>query len=507
MKAPNLIFICTDQLRYDALSINGNSVCATPNIDSIGLRGMVLDRHYTPNQICSPSRATMATGLYARHHGLWRNGVTLDPSLPNLWTTLQAAGYRTHAAGKLHYQPLLAPESFAMPESLAFWKNPDAAGWHGPYYGFDTIGLVLGEANESTKAGHYAEWLRATHPETLRLYEPEASPSGRSSDLTEVWKSAVPAEQHYTSWITDRAVDFLGVAAKGETPFCLYISYPDPHHPFTPPAPYCDMFDPTAMPDAAIAPGELELMPAYLSVGDDPNADAYIPEGSPVREQGFLLRTDTISSETMKLVTAHTFGMVKMIDDCVGRVLEALEASGEAENTYILFTSDHGELLGDHGLLRKGPPPYRQLIQVPLLVSGPGIRKQARTDALTSHIDLFATFAELLVAQAPLTDGLSLAALLAGETAQVRETLFGEYHPRKDSELYNQTIITSAYRLTIYPNRPDWGEFFDLMADPWEHRNVFADASHASTVEALRRILTDGMPPKSTMTNPPLGAY
>lgn len=506
MARRNLIFICTDQLRYDALSINGNAFGVTPHIDSIGARGMVFRRHYTPNQICSPSRASMATGLYPRHHGLWRNGVTLDPSLPNLWSFLQAAGYRTHAAGKLHYQPLLAPERYAMPESLAFWGRQDASHWRGPYYGFDTVDLVLGEANESTKAGHYAQWLKSRHPETVRLYEPEAAPGGRASDLTEVWKSAVPKDQHYTSWITDRAVDFLREREK-DAPFCLYISYPDPHHPFTPPAPYCDMFRPEDMPRPSVRPGELDRMPAYLAVGDDPTANAYIPEGSPVREQGFLLKTDPISKETMGLVIAHTYGMVKMIDDCVGRILAALRETGSEDETFILFTSDHGELLGDHGLLRKGPPPYRQLLQVPLLLAGPSIRADSVTDALTSHVDLFATLADLLTGGSPPTDGLSVAPILSGAVSDVREHLFAEYHPRKDPELYNQTIVTRERRLTLYPNRPEWGEFFDLDADPWEHRNLFGVPDHLSRIADLVGHLAKHLPPRLTIANEPLGAY
>ena len=506
MARKNLIFICTDQMRYDALSINGNTHLATPNIDGIGHQGTTLGRHYTPNQICSPSRATMATGLYPRHHGLWRNGVTLDPATPNLWTFLRNAGFRTHAAGKLHYQPLLAPDRFAMPESLAFWQRPDADHWRGPFYGFETVDLVLGEANESTKAGHYANWLRSNHPGIADLYEPEASKTGRVSDLTEVWKSAVPAELHYTSWITDRAIDFLK-ASKAAEPFCLYVSYPDPHHPFTPPAPYCDLYKPEDMPKPTERAGELDRMPTYLGKGDDPKADAYIPEGSPLREQGFMLRTDTISDETMRLVIAHTYGMVKMIDDCVGRILTALRQTGSEEETIVLFTSDHGELLGDHGLLRKGPPPYRQLLQVPLVVSGPGIAAGARTQALTSHIDLFTTLADLLTGEVPETDGVSLAPVLSGMDDKVRDELFAEYHPRKDPELYNQTIVEAGWRLTLYPNKPGWGELFDLSGDPWEHHNLFHEEAYRPQVEALKARLSEAMPPQSTMTTEALGAY
>jgi arylsulfatase len=184
----HLVFICVDQMRYDALSSSGNTAIETAHLDRIARRGMVFHRHHTPNQICSPSRATMATGLYPRTHGLTRNGMALAGSHPTIWSMLKARGLATHAIGKLHYQPLLAPRVYNMPESLVFWNPGSTTGWSGPYYGFDEVELVLGEANESTKAGHYAQWLHRNHPESVRLYEPQASsPSSRASDLKEIW--------------------------------------------------------------------------------------------------------------------------------------------------------------------------------------------------------------------------------------------------------------------------------------------------------------------------------
>lgn len=507
MTRSNLVFICADQLRYDALSATGNRIVQTSNIDGIAARGMTFHRHYTPNQICSPSRATMATGLYPRHHGLWRNGVALDEGRRNLWQTLSQAGYATGAIGKLHFQPLLAPSDRNMPESLAYWERPGSELWHGPYYGFDHVDLVMGEANESTKAGHYAAWLRDNHPDVVALYEPDALPGSRSDDLREVWKSAVPAQLHYTSWIADRAVDFIQTRAGMDDPFCLFVSFPDPHHPFAPPRPYCDLFQPSAMPSPTVRDGELGRMPAYLRQGDDPRKDAYIASGEQLREQGFLLRTDDISAPTLATAIAHTYGMVKMIDDAVGRILEAIAGVGAEDTTYVLFTSDHGELLGDHGLLRKGPPPYRQLLQVPLLLCGPKTRRGTRTDALTSHIDLFATIASLLAVPAPPTDGLDLTPIIDGRARDLREFLFAEYHPRKDASLYNQTIVSKRWRYTRYPDEPAWGELFDLEADPWEHWNLFAEPQFHAQSQALDTLLRKNLPPMPLIESEVLGAY
>lgn len=502
----NLVFICVDQMRYDALSSAGNKAINTVHLDRIAQRGMVFHRHHTPNQICSPSRATMATGLYPRTHGLTRNGMALPGGHPTIWSLLKAKGLATHAIGKLHYQPLLASAACHMPESLAFWNSGSASDWNGPYYGFDEVELVLGEANESTKAGHYAHWLRQTHPQSVHLYEPAAALSSRAGDLKEIWKSAIPADLHYTHWIADRAVAAITKHANADR-FCIFASFPDPHHPFSPPAPYSDMFDPAAVPAPAIVPGELDRMPAYLQDSDDPSQDAYVQSGEKIREQGFLLRTDRISDATMQRVVAHTYGSVKMIDDAVGRILDALDTHGLADETVVIFTSDHGELLGDHGLLRKGPPPYRQLLQVPMLVCGPGVRQGGASHALTSHLDFLATLTALFDLESVPNEGLDLSGILQGRDRDVRDRLFAEYHPRADARVYNQTVITDRWRFTCYPNEPAWGELFDLENDPWEHRNLFLEQAVQPTVAQLRDMLRSRMPAAPDAGAPVLGAY
>lgn len=508
MSRKNLIFICTDQLRFDALSVNGNRHVQTTHLDRIAEHGATLVRHYTPNQICSPSRATMATGLYPRHHGLWRNGVALDPTLPTLWNGLRTSGYATYAVGKLHYQPLLAPAERDMPESLAWWERHDGGNWPADFYGFEQVRLVLGDANESVHAGHYARWLAARRPDAKALYAPEAPRSEQARDLPEVWKCAVAPELHYNHWIADQAISFIeGHDGSEGRPFCLYVSFPDPHHPFAPPWPYADMFSPADMPTPTSVPGELERMPAYLQISDDPRKQAYIGAGETVREQGFMLRTEGISADTLATAIAHTYGSVKMIDDAIGRILAALQRSGRAEDTYLVLTSDHGEFLGDHGLLRKGPPPYRQLLQVPLLISGPAVRPGLRSDALTSHLDLYPTLLSLLGVTPGASDGLDLSPLLAGTCQDVRDELFAEYHPRQDHSLYNRSLITKDWRYTCYPNHPEWGELFDLRADPWEHHNLLGETDQQARSQALQRRLDQDFPTSPEVTAEILAPY
>ena len=502
MTSPNIIWICSDQQRSDSLGCAGNPVARTPNLDAIAAAGTRFSRHITPMQICSPSRATLFTGRYPRHHQLITNGMALDPETTTLAGLLAAAGYRTHSVGKQHLQPLLAPAELRMPDSRAFWKLEESEDWRGPYYGFQTLDLLLGEADTATLAGHYARWLRREHPEAVDLLQAANAPEAPPADLDEVWRAAIPPELHYNSWITDRAVDFI---AGQEAPFFLFVSYPDPHHPFSPPAAYADRFAPADMPLPRVDPGELDKMPAYYR-------ELY-PTGGGFRENywaarrdqeaGAMMATSEISEATLRRAIAHTYAMIEMIDDGVGRILETLAAQGLEEDTIVLFTSDHGELLGSHGLLHKGPPPYRQLVEVALLMKGPGIQAGGTCDALTSHIDLTPTFLELagLSGTGHGFDGQSLTPLLQGQDGWRRDAAFGEYHPTARPELYNQTIRTDRWRLTLYPKQPELGELFDHEADPAEHENLF----HMAAADGVRRDLAARLaaefPPQPTVDN------
>ncbi|MGH7125918.1 MAG: sulfatase-like hydrolase/transferase, partial [Stellaceae bacterium] len=206
---PNLVLFMADQLRADALGCFGNPFARTPALDALAARGARLGAHMTPNQICSPSRATLFSGLYARNHGLVHNGIALREDVELMTHALARASYRTHGIGKFHFQPILAPAPYRMPESNAFWERADAQAWCGPYYGFQTVDFVIGESAAATVAGHYARWLKATAPDLAALYQREHALAPAPADLDEVWKCAIPERFHYNRWIGDRAKDFL----------------------------------------------------------------------------------------------------------------------------------------------------------------------------------------------------------------------------------------------------------------------------------------------------------
>ena len=351
MTSPNIVWFCTDMQIADSLGCAGNPLVSTPNLDALARSGTRFTRHLAPSQMCAPSRSTMFTGLFPRNHRLVGNGMALDTNLPTLPGILANAGYRTHAVGKLHLQPTLAPAELAMPESVAFWRTEQSRDWTGPYYGLQGAELVIGVADETTEGGHYARWLEQHHPEAAALLGPNATLAPAPPNFPQVWKCAIPPELHYNTWIADRAGAFIEHA---EGPFFLFVSFPDPHHPFSPQRPYCDRHDPAAMLLPRPVPGELDRMPAYyreLPWSTDPDSlQRYYQGSADDIEQGFLVDTTALSEHTLRQVIAHYLGTIEMIDASAGRVLEVLRARGLEEETIIVFTSDHGWLNGDHGL-------------------------------------------------------------------------------------------------------------------------------------------------------------
>ena len=486
-RRPNFVVFITDQHRADWLGCMGHPVLRTPHIDALAARGTVFDRFHVASPVCMPNRASLLTGRYPSQHGLRYNGCRLPLSANTFVDVLAAGGYRTAAIGKSHLQPILetppmrksAPETGPVAEA---WKADagdyaqeqraryDGDGRYGiatPYYGYQHVDMVTNHGDRC--GGHYGQWFRETAPDWRALHDP-ANELPHTYSCPQAYRTPVPEELYPTAYIRDRAVDYLKGSAGDDAPFFLFVSFPDPHHPFNPPGRYWDLYDPDAF--EVRLPYEAHSNPTppmrWLHEGWRTGAGQVNPQTAFMTEAGKI-----------RQAMALTAGMVAMIDDAVGTVMEALTATGQAGDTVVCFTSDHGDYLGDFNMLLKGALPFQALTRVPFVWADPARDAPARSAALGSTLDLSATVldrAGLLPFNGMM--GRSLLPCLDG-SGDLRDDLLIEYNdggPRLGfaSPARVRTLVTPTHRFSLYRDQ-DWGELYDLAADPDETRNLWDD--------------------------------
>ena len=479
MDKPNILIFHCDQLRHDALGCNGNALARTPNIDRLAAGGTRCTRHIAANPVCMPSRASFFTGLYPPGHGVFSNGIPLNRrefidwpepsrggSIDNLVaqpaTTADVfadAGYDTASFGKLHLRPNVTAGPGSDPES---WMNPleHFASWNGPYYGFRHVQTTAGHGEHpATRGCHYALWLREEHRDVFdRVFQGPAEPRPVPAE-PELYASSIPSELHHSRWLADQFVDYLREGREAEKPFFAFIGFPDPHHPFCPPRDLLDLFRGAPVPEPHRCPGR--------SWEDHP--------GRALLENSTV---DHLSEEQQRDVIRYTYAMVHGIDLAVGRVLDALEAAGVAENTIVVFTADHGDYLCDHGLLRKTDLADDTLVRVPLIVRAPGHDLPETVNKAVSNTDVLPTLCGLADAAPP--DCLHGRNIFPGgsDVEDGSAFVFAGGGPRP--KLRNYTVYDRHHRLTWYPNADEHNarghagyiEMFDHRSDPHECHNL-----------------------------------
>ena len=506
---PNFLCFVTDQMRADHIGCAPNPVIQTPNLDRIARGGVRFSRAYCNNPVCMPSRATLFTGLTPRGHGVRTNGIRLDSRIPTVMQALGGHGYRTHSVGKLHLLPFGTPngvppetlDPLEWPESACLWNSGALRAMPVPYYGFETVDICIGHGGYAT--GGYRRWLMQHAPGAEALWAREA---GRPTphEAEQAWHNALPEELHYNTWVADRTIEFLEEHSQDE-PFFLWCSFPDPHHPYCPPEPWASMYDPTDVLMPTRREGELADLPFFYG-------EIY---ERPMMLSGRISPT-RMPDGALREILALTYGMVSHVDHQVGRVLDALERLGLRGKTVVCFLSDHGDLMGDHWMINKGPFHLDGLLRVPFLWSLPGVTSEGvQNDSVVSLLDFAPTILDLAevpipegaVAAHPETDrqlppwpGNSLAPILRGEQTAVQDSVVVE-NDEDYLGLRLRTLVTDRYHLTAYPGHP-YGELFDLQEGPGQLQNLWDDPATQETKKDLlirlmeRLVATDNRLPR-----------
>ena len=470
-KRPNILIITSDQQRKDSLGIYNQNV-HTPVLDAIASDGITMDRAYITHPTCTPSRASILTGQMASHHGAYTIGTALNEDTVKFSDLLSKEGYDTFFTGKPHFQQLSDPDSFEWSGNALneeYWK-----GYQSGYYGFKDLKIYNGHTDYSFTAGmHYRLWLKEKG-----LSDEEISsrfnyiPSNTYREHGE-WK--IERKFHPTVFTADCAVDYL-TRHKTENPFLMWVSFSDPHDPHVVPEPYASMYAPEDVNYLGYVEGEHNCRPVWYHQlyengleGLDFNDEFGAPSVLSAKKFG--------DEKYFREITAIHHGMVKLMDEEIGRIVQTLKAKGEYDNTLILFTTDHGDYLGNHGYVYKGFPAFEEVYNGPMIVKLPDSKHRgSRSSALTSHIDIAPTILEAAKAGAcDEMDGISQWKLWNGETKQVRE--FAEIENRPvEKGFYQKMLVTSRYKIVVYMDSKD-GELYDLETDVNQYHNLWDEDS------------------------------
>lgn len=495
MRRPNILLITSDQQHWNTLGCQGSPV-KTPNLDRLAKQGTRFSRAYCPNPTCTPTRASMITGQYPSQHGAWSLGTKLPETAHTVGEDLQDAGYKTSLIGKAHFQQLRntgaypSIESNPLMQDLEFWRN-----FTGPFYGFQRAEMARNHTDEFHVGQHYALWMEKKGFKDWKAHF--AAPGGTkakstyhsSADDPGQGSWSIPEEFHYDAWIAERSGELLEEHAKNDEPFFLWASFLDPHPPYLVPKPWDTMYDPEQIEVPEGRPGEHEKSPPHhrLTQTSKPDFKAW-QEKDGHGMHGF--QSHLHEKKKLAKDIAIYYGMISLMDKYIGKILDRLEALGLAENTLVVFTTDHGHFYGHHGLIAKGPFHYEDMIRVPFLARLPGKIPAGETSpALQSLVDLPQTFLDFCGIPAPRTmTGVSQKETWCGERPFSRSHVIVENH-HQPTTIHVKTVVTARYKLTAYYNQP-YGELYDLEADPGEFKNLWDDPdSQALKGEMLLKLI------------------
>jgi len=449
-RPPNILWVCSDQQRFDTIEGLNNSHIRTPNLRKFMSEAVTFTHAFGQNPVCSPSRASFLAGRYPHTAGLCANGQRIRPSERLVTKVLADFGYTCGLAGKLHLSPVAGgrlEDRIDDGYSRFSWSHDIQDLWPGH--------------------NMWRVWLDA---QGVKWPKPLADPGG------------VPIDAKYmqTAWCADRAIDFMR-EQKALGPWLMSVNIYQPHHPFLAAKDILDRYDPEKLPAPAWHPGELDSKTAYQRTA----------QGNPAYP---FLKMDELGR---RRVTAAYYAMIEQVDDAFGRMVKALEESGQADNTIVIYMSDHGEMLGDHGFYLKGPHFYDPATRVPLMIRWPKhYQAGVKCDALVELLDLAPTLLE--AAGIPITEGMqgkALTGLLTGKTAEHRDSVYSEFYDIRPSpqQPVNATSVRSATAKVTAYHALSTGDLYDLRKDTGEFHNLWLDPNSRSLKEEMMALLVHRM--------------
>jgi arylsulfatase A-like enzyme len=438
MNRPNVVLFLTDQQRWDTLRAGGTPHVHTPNLDRLAAQGTLFDHAFCNCPVCMPSRHSLLSGRYPSAIGRCCNGIEMDPAIPCLHNLLRPVGYHTANIGKLHFKN---------------HSNRDHREPH-PTYGFDT--LILSD-EPGCYDDAYIKWVAEQDPSQVDRCRCSTPPAWTGKPVVKQPRGTHqpylfegPDHLTHTAFVGRETAHYVRTRA-GAGPFFAIAGFYAPHCPLNPPRRFVDLYDPSDLPPPAM--------------NEDENRHG-------------------LSDAEWRKVKAYYYAMISQIDEEVGRVLSALDDARVRDNTLILFTSDHGEHLGDHGLVHKGPPGYDSCARVPLIVTtpGPGAEGETRSE-LIELVDLAPTVLDYCGVQVPpFLQGRSLRSLLEDRPYEPRSSVFLEH--REPFGISWKTVRTHEWKYAVSSKGDEL--LFDLGKDPNELVNVATERDRRGELHALR---------------------
>lgn len=439
---PNILILMTDQQRADHMSCVGHPALRTPNMDRLAAEGILFSHACTTSPVCMPARASFMSGLYPHNHGMWENSGHLPEGEESLFRRLQQAGYRTAHIGKSHY----------------YAHGPGHLKAHEAYLharGLEDVHETTGPWGTTSSDSYMTDrWAELGLLDAFREDYAKRAEHGAPA----VWPSPLPVEEFPDSYVGRTATEYLE-RYSDDRPFCLFVGFGGPHDPFDAPGNYAEMYAPSQMPPAIPAAEPDEWVPEHVKqqATRDRGARGYFSSAQP------QLRPNQIAA-----LRANYCGKISLIDHWFGQVLSAVEERGWAEQTLVVFWSDHGEMAGDHERLYKNVF-YESALRVPLILRWPErIVPNAVSDALACTVDMFPTVLEAAgVEVGERSQGTSLWALVESPGTEIRKTVFSEALGPCGEIMAR----TRAWKYTMDRSGQGWA-LFDLRNDPDEQVNL-----------------------------------